>query len=87
MITEDGILNIDSTMDNDQLVSLSKEIGIHLSEIREVQIDMKMPPASSALFSLLVSLKKANNNISIPIIDNTNNISSLGMVSFVKARG
>jgi len=80
----DGILTIDSNLDNEQLVALSKEIEINLETIKEIQIDAEVAPASSALFSLLTSVKKAKKEIFIPVLEqDTTNIAGLGDVRFI----
>lgn len=83
MKIENEILYIDSNLDNLELEKLSHEIKDRLDEIKEVTIDEKSIVASSCLFTLLSSIKKAKSDISIPVLEKDVDIEGFGNVTIV----
>lgn len=53
-------------------------------QINEVIIDEKSIVTSSCLFTLLNSIKKTKEDISIPFLDKDNDIESFGNVTFLR---
>lgn len=81
---EDGKLIIPASLSNDELLSFAKEIASEIDEIKSVEIDDSLIE-SSALFTLLASIKKSNPKVSIPILDESIvQINGVGKVSFKK---
>ena len=50
----------------------------------EVIVDEKSTVTSSCLFSLLFSIRKTKEDISIPLLDKDNDIESFGNVTFLR---
>lgn len=83
MNIENGVLKIDSDLDNLELEKLSQEIKNSIEEIKEVIIDEKSVIASSCLFTLLFSIKNTKNDISIPVLEKDVDIESFGNVTII----
>lgn len=65
----DGVLNIDAKIDNEQITLLSKMILQQIEQVKEICVDASNGVASSALFSLLASVKKTAPHIHIALLE------------------
>jgi hypothetical protein len=83
MNIKNGVLKIDSSLNNLELEKLSHEIKNNIDQIKEVTIDKKSIVTSSCLFTLLISIKKAKTDMSIPILDEEIDIEGFGNVSII----
>ncbi len=82
MNLRDGVLIIDAKSSNDSLESLAKEILLNIQEIKEVVVDDTLGVESSALFSLLASIRKTAPEIKIDFLDKPSvKIEGTGIVS------
>ncbi len=82
MNLRDGVLIIDAKSSNDSLESLAKEILLNIEDVKEVIVDDALGVESSALFSLLVSIRKTAPNIAIDFLDKPSiNVEGIGIVS------
>lgn len=82
MKTFEGTLTIDAKADNKTLDALAKEILTHLQEIKEITVDDSLGIESSALFSLLASIRKTAPHIKITFLDtDALKIEGIGLVS------
>lgn len=78
----DGVLEIDPGLDNEALSGLASQISEKLSEIESVTVDLSSIPVSSALFALLVSLKKSKSDIAIPALEEPFVLTEFGTMVF-----
>lgn len=78
-----GVLKINPELDNSELALLATKIAKHIDEIKKIKVDITLMPASSALFALLASIKKNNNDILIPALDQDVSFSGLGDIVFM----
>ena len=62
-------VTINAKIDNENLSILAKEILTHIDSIKEIVVEHQDGVESSALFSLLYSVRKTNPDIKIPMID------------------
>lgn len=83
MNINNGVLKIDSSLDNLELEKLSHEINNSIKQIKKVTIDEKSIVASSCLFTLLSSIKNAKNDISIDILEEDIDIEGFGNVTII----
>ncbi|MDD2698418.1 MAG: hypothetical protein PHF17_06415 [Arcobacteraceae bacterium] len=83
MNLENGVLVIDSSLDNLQIEEMLEDIKNNIEQINEVIVEPKSI-ASSALFALLGSIKKTNSNISIPILEHNRDIEGFGNTTFIQ---
>ena len=80
-----GTLILDSQLTNEQINEVVSKLVLDFDEIKEVQIEnLDKGVATSALFSLLYSIKKRKVEIKVPLIDSFEDISFMGKVHFVK---
>lgn len=84
MNIKQGVLYIDSNLNNQEIQELSEEIKNSIEEIKEVIIDEKSVITSSCLFTLLCSIKKSKNDVLIPILEKQTNIEGFGNVTIIK---
>ncbi|ABB44251.1 hypothetical protein Suden_0973 [Sulfurimonas denitrificans DSM 1251] len=78
----DGVLIIDAKSSNDSLNTLAKDILQNISEIKEVVVDDTLGVESSALFSLLVSIRKTAPHVKINFLDKPSiHVEGIGIVS------
>jgi len=86
LVNNEGVLNISATLDNSELAQVAKDIKDNISTIKRVDVDTKSGVTSSALFTLLASIKKAKSDIVVPYLDDNScvNINGLGDVRFIK---
>ena len=84
MNIKQGVLYIDSNLNNQELQELSEEIRNNIEQIKEVIIDEKSAITSSCLFTLLCSIKKSKNDVVISILETHTNIEGFGNVTIVK---
>lgn len=85
MKLENSTLILDSQLQNEQINELVSQIVVHFDEIQKVEVEnLDKGIASSALFSLLQSIKQRKNEIVIPLIDEHLNVPSMGKIFFVK---
>ncbi|MGE4418649.1 MAG: hypothetical protein AB7D38_02300 [Sulfurimonas sp.] len=64
-----GTLSIDAKADNKTLHTFSKEILIHLQDIKEIHVDDSLGFESSTLFDMLASIRISAPNIKISFFD------------------
>jgi hypothetical protein len=83
MNLDNGVLTIDSSLDNSQIEELLEEIQNNLEQIEKVNVESN-PVASSALFALLGSMKKTKNTLSIPLLENDGVIDGFGNTTFIQ---
>lgn len=82
MKLENRTLVLNSQMNNEEIVELVSKIVLEIENIDKVEMEeLEKGVTSSALFSLLYSLKRSKPEILIPSF---NNISNMGKVFFVK---
>lgn len=84
MNIQNGVLKIDASFDNAKIESILELIKENITQIKEVIIDENSAVASSCLFTLLYSIKKTKDDISIPFLDKDNDIESFGNVTFLR---
>lgn len=84
MNIQNGILCLDASIDNAEIESITQFIKENIMQINEVIIDEKSIVTSSCLFTLLNSIKKTKEDISIPFLDKDNDIESFGNVTFLR---
>lgn len=84
MNIQNGILCLDASIDNTEIESITQFIKENIMQINEVIIDEKSIVTSSCLFTLLNSIKKTKEDISIPFLDKDNDIESFGNVTFLR---
>lgn len=84
MNIQNGILCLDAGIDNTEIESITQFIKENIMQINEVIIDEKSIVTSSCLFTLLNSIKKTKEDISIPFLDKDNDIESFGNVTFLR---
>lgn len=83
MNLRDDILTINGKADNKELSALAKEILEHIDTIKEIVVSYEDGIESSALFSLLYSIRKTNPDINIPflaeVVKHINGIGSMSL--------
>ena len=85
MLTNDNIFTIDASTPHSELASIHSDIIKNINEIKTVEVKMDDELKSSALLSLLVSIKNSKPEIVIPLIDKKDNfLKGLGRFSIVK---
>ena len=84
MNIENGILYLNANIDNVEIESIAQFIKENIDQINEVIVDEKSTVTSSCLFSLLFSIRKTKEDISIPLLDKDNDIESFGNVTFLR---
>ena len=86
MNIENGILHLNTNVDNVEIESIIQFIKENIEQINQVIVDEKSTITSSCLFSLLFSIRKTKEDISIPFLDKDNDIESFGNVTFLRDR-
>jgi hypothetical protein len=85
MLSNDNIFAIDASTAHSELEKIHKEIVKNIDKIKTIEIKQDEDIKSSALLSLLVSIKNSKPEIGIPLIDEQNNfLKGLGKFSIVK---
>ena len=84
MNIQNGVLKIDASFDNAEIETILELIKEDITQIKEVIIDENSVVTSSCLFALLYSIKKTQDDISIPFLDKDNDIESFGNVTFLR---
>ncbi len=80
-----GVLTIDAKADNKILHIFSKEILIHLQDIKEIHVDDSLGFESKALFDMLVSIRMSAPDIKISFFDTDALMKKkIGLVSLYK---
>nr|WP_321267076.1 hypothetical protein [uncultured Sulfurimonas sp.] len=82
MNLSDNILTIDTTLDNEAINQLSKDMLLNIDEIKEIVIDDSKGIASSAVFALLCSVQKTNPDIKISLLNKgVSELNGIGLMS------
>jgi hypothetical protein len=77
-----NVLKIETSIDNEAIDTLAKEMLLNIDEIKEIVIDDSQALASSALFALLYSTQKANPDIKISLLnESVSKINGIGLMS------
>lgn len=84
MNLKNGILHLNVSTDNEMLQELLPKLQKKIEKIEEVIIEGDSMIASSALFSIVASLKKSKESIKISYFDKSTDFTSLGNVSFIQ---
>ncbi len=84
MLNDDNIFTINASIDHSELEKIYKKIVKNINKIKTIEIKQDDDIQSSALLSILVSVKSSNPNIKIPLIDEQNSfLKGLGRFSIV----
>ncbi len=83
MNLDNGVLVIDSSLDNSQIEEMLEELRTNIEQIDEVIVE-PTAIASSGLFALLGSMKKTNDNIKISILEENRDIEGFGNTTFIQ---
>ncbi len=78
-----GILYLDVSLDNENLQELLPKLQKKLKKIDKVMIEGDSMLASSALFAIVMSLKKSKKSIEISGLESNTDFISLGNVTFI----
>ena len=85
MLTNDHIFTIDASTPHSELTNVHKSIVENIDKIETIDVKQGDEIGSSALLSLLISIKSSNPKIKIPLIDDEkSSLNGLGSFSIVK---
>lgn len=65
----EGVVTIDASVSSQKLADIAREINALAADIKEIVLDTTHGVETSALFALLVSIKKSAPHINIPAFD------------------
>lgn len=69
MLEENGVYQIESSTAHAEIANIHKDILKNIKEIKTIEINQTDDLSSSALISLLKTIKSNNPDINIPLID------------------
>ena len=85
MLDQNQIFTIDASIPHSEIDKVHKDIVENIDNIKTIEIKQEEGLKSSALLSLLVSIKHFNPEISIPLIEKKDSsLNGLGTFSIVK---